>query len=43
MNLVNIEEEVDITCIHSTNETNNISKNDDVNFSTNIMHLFIVK
>ena len=33
INLVNTEEEVDITCINSSNETNAISKNDDGIFS----------
>ena len=40
INLVNTEEELDFTCIHSTNETNNISKNDVGNFYINIMHNF---
>ena len=40
INLVNIEEEVDVTCIHSTNETNNISMNDDVISTMNIMHFY---
>ena len=39
MNLDHIGKEVDVTCIHSTNENNNISMNDDANFPRNIMHL----
>ena len=31
---------MDFTCIHSRNETNEISKNDDEKFSINIMHHF---
>ena len=40
INLVNTEEEVDFTCINYTNETNDISMNDDEKFSINIMHYF---
>ena len=32
---------MDVTYINSTNETNNISMNDDDNVSQNSMHLFI--
>ena len=40
INVVNTEEEVDFTCIHSNDENNGISMNDDDNLPINIMHHF---
>ena len=34
---------MNVTCINSTNETNNISMNGGSNFSIDIMHIFILK
>ena len=39
-NVLNIEQEADITSIHSINEANGISMNDNENLSINIMHHF---
>ena len=43
INLQKKEEEVDLTCINYTNETNNLSNNYDEKVSINIMHHLIVK
>ena len=40
MHLFDTEEELDITCIHYTIETNGISKNDDSNIPLYIIHLY---
>ena len=40
INVVNTEEEVDFTCIHSNDETNVMSMNDDDDLSVNIMQNF---
>ena len=40
MDLYHTEEEVDVTYINYTNETNKISMNDDANVSINTMHLY---
>ena len=42
MGLVNTEEDVYFTYIHHKNETNDISMNEDDNFSINIMHNLIL-
>ena len=43
INLANTEEEVDAICTNSTNENNNISKNDDANFFHKYYALFYHK
>ena len=43
INLVNTEEEVYVPCINHTNETNDISNNNDVECFIYIMHLLITK